>query len=434
MRDLSLVLFVFALLPYILVRPHIGLLTWSWLGYMNPHRFTWGFAYNFPFVQLVGITTLVAIPFSKEKKTIPVTGLTVVWALLVLWMCFTTLFATNPVFAHAELSRTIKIQIMVLVTLLTINTRVRIDQLIWVIAVSIGFFGVKGGIFTILTGGQYIVWGPPGSFIEGNNEVAFAMLIIFPFLHYLYTQAARRWLRWGLAVCMLLTGVAIVGSYSRGALLGAGAMLFALWLRTKRKMVTGIVLALAAAAVVVFAPAQWSDRIATIETYQQDESAMGRINAWHFAWNLALDRPLVGGGFQTFTRELFRRYAPEPENFHDAHSIYFEMLAEQGFVGLGLFLTLGILAMRQCSRTRKYCTGKSELEWARNLAGALQVSLIGYATGGAFLGLAYFDLPYQIMAIVALLEHLVRTRVAAEEEQYAGVTRHFAGLPLGSTR
>ncbi len=80
----------------------------------------------------------------------------------------------------------------------------------------------------------------------------------------------------------------------------------------------------------------------TIRDYQEDSSSMGRINAWHFAANLAADRPVVGGGFQVFTPELFQKYAPNPTDFHDAHSIYFESLAEQGYVGLALFVLIGV--------------------------------------------------------------------------------------------
>ena len=66
----------------------------------------------------------------------------------------------------------------------------------------------------------------------------------------------------------------------------------------------------------MFLPQKYIGRIRTIQTYEQDASAMGRINAWYFALNLAKDRPLVGGGFEAFTPELFERYAPEPEVVH----------------------------------------------------------------------------------------------------------------------
>ena len=134
---------------------------------------------------------------------------------------------------------------------------------------------------------------------------------------------------------------------------------------------------------------------------------MGRINAWWFAFNLAKDHPLTGGGFNTFTPRLFQIYAPEPDDFHDAHSIYFEILGEQGFVGLGLFLSLGAITLLTARRVARQARRHKQLAWAGDLASLVQVSLIGYAVGGAFLGLAYFDLYYHLIAIVVVLQAIV---------------------------
>src|SRR5262245_49313200 len=233
MRDLILVLFVFGSLPWCFMRPWYGLLVWSWLGYMNPHRLAWGFAYHFPFVQVTALATLAGVVFSREPKRFPINAVTIIWVLWVAWMCFTTLFALNPPEAYPEWARMIKIQIMILVTLLVITNRQRMEWLVWCIALSIGFFGIKGGIFTLLTGGEYRVWGPPDSFIEGNNEIALALLIIIPLMRYLQMVETRPWVRRGLLAAMVLCAFSVVGSYSRGAFLGAGAMLLALWIRSK---------------------------------------------------------------------------------------------------------------------------------------------------------------------------------------------------------
>ena len=130
---------------------------------------------------------------------------------------------------------------------------------------------------------------------------------------------------------------------------------------------------------------------------------MGRINAWNFAYNLAKAHPITGGGFKTFDPVLFKIYAPDPDDFHDAHSIYFQILAEHGFVGLLLYLMLGIAAWRACNHTIRQTKMLLEWRWASDMASMLQVSLIGFATGGAFLGLGYFDLYYLLVAMVALL-------------------------------
>ena len=79
MRDVLVMLIVFGSLPLILARPYVGILMWSWLGYMNPHRLSFGFAYDFPFALCVGIVTLLGVLISREPKRLPMTGLTVLW-------------------------------------------------------------------------------------------------------------------------------------------------------------------------------------------------------------------------------------------------------------------------------------------------------------------------------------------------------------------
>ncbi len=410
MRDLVITLIVFGSIPFILMRPSIGVLVWSWLGYMNPHRLTWGFAYNFPFSQIVAISLILGLLFSKEPKKIPLNALTVLWLVWVLWMSITTFMAIDSSHSMWEWERTIKIQLMVLATIMVMKTHTRITALVWVIVISIGFYGVKGGIFTILTGGNFIVWGPPMTHITGNNEIAFALVMTLPLMRYLQLESKNRFVRIGLIVSMFLVAVSIIGSYSRGAFLAGSTMALSLILKSKNKFRIGVVLVILAVIAVTFIPQKWEERMATIQTYEMDASAMGRINAWRFAINLAQDHPVFGGGFDTFLPELFRIYAPVPDDFHDAHSIYFEVLAEHGFVGLAIFLLLGVAALRNGSRITKLSKDRESLLWVHNLASMVQVSIIGYAVGGAFLGLAYFDLYYHLIAIVILM------RLAAEQQ------------------
>ncbi len=415
MRSLVVSLIVFGMLPAIVMRPYLGVYLWSWLGYMNPHRLSWGFAYNFPFAQLTAIATLLGLIFSKDPKRLPKTPLVPLWAAFVLWMCITTALAIDPAHSVNELIRSLKIQLMVLITFLLIVDRQKLHILVWVVALSIGFFGIKGGVFALATGLNYRVWGPPGSFIEGNNELALALIMVLPLFRYLQLNSDNKWVKRGLTVAMLLCAASIVASYSRGAFLAGMAMAFMLWLKSRRKLPIAMGTILLVAIGINFVPEKWFDRMATIETYQEDGSAMGRINAWGFAFNLALDHPITGGGFNTFTPDLFWKYAPDPEDFHDAHSIYFEILAEQGFVGLALFLGLWGTTYFICGSIVRRCKKREDLYWARDLAAMLQVSIVGYAVGGAFLGLAYFDLPYHLLAMTGILHHLVKEAGAYEE-------------------
>ena len=399
MRDIILTAFIFGLIPFVLIRPYIGLMSWAWLSYMNPHRLTWGFAYTLPFVQVTAIATLLGLIFTKDRQALPITFTTIVWIIFVLWMCVTTLFAIYPDAAADELDRTIKIQLMILATLVLVNTPKKLNYLVWVIVLSIGFYGFKGGIFTILTAGKYTVWGPPDSFIAGNNEIAFAMLITLPLMWYLAQVSKIIYVKYFVWCMLFLTSVSILGSYSRGAVLGTAAMLIALWLKSSKKMLALIPIIIVLILAYNFMPTEWKDRVQTIQTYEEDRSAMGRINAWYFAINLTKDKPVMGGGYGVYNPDIFRLYAPDPLNFKDSHSIYFEVLAEHGYVGLFLFLLLGLMVMVTAQRVIYKTKKNSELKWLSDLCAMVQVCFIGYAVGGSFIGLAYFDLPYHFMAI-----------------------------------
>jgi probable O-glycosylation ligase (exosortase A-associated) len=107
-------------------------------------------------------------------------------------------------------------------------------------------------------------------------------------------------------------------------------------------------------------PQEWYDRMNTINTYQEDQSAQGRINAWHTAFNVAKDR-ITGGGFEIWFPPTFRQYAPDPSNVRDVHSIYFEIMGEQGFVGFGLFMALGLMP--------GYARNRSSIDARKTLTG-----------------------------------------------------------------
>ncbi|MGE5027692.1 MAG: putative O-glycosylation ligase, exosortase A system-associated [Betaproteobacteria bacterium] len=407
MRDYLVALIVFGALPYILTRPHLGVLLWTWLGIMNPHRLGWGFANIFPFAAIVGVVTMLSYLVSREPKRIPWAATTIFLVLFILWMNVTTVFALVPDQALPQWSKVMKIQLMILLTMMLMYDQKRLHTLAWTIVVSLGFYGVKGGIFTILTGGKFMVLGPEGTFIAGNTEIALALTMVLPLMRYLQVTSENKWVRRGLVAAMLLTGLAIIGSYSRGALLAGGAMGMFLLFKSRKKALLGFMLVLAVPVMLSMMPDKWFGRMSTIETYQQDASAMGRINAWHFAVNLANQRPVVGGGFETFTPELFRVYAPNPLDFHGPHSIYFSVLAEHGYVGLILFLGIAFSAWRAGSRVIGQSRGRPELLWAWELASMTQVSLVGFAVGGAFLGLAYFDLFYLLVVMLVLTEAAV---------------------------
>jgi len=385
--------------------PHIGVYLMSWVGYMNPHRIVpWSFVYSLPFAAMAFAVTVIGYTFYKEKPKNWFATPLVYIMLMLLWSVVCTYNGFFPDFAENELIRFFKIQLIIFLTVMIIRSKEQITYLIWVIYLSIGFYGTKGGVFTLLTGGQHRVWGPSGSFIEGNNEIGLALLIILPLGYFLFQQYSNKWIKAGLVMSMLLMTISVVGTQSRGAFLALICVGVFLWYKSQSKLAIGAIALVGVLLLVPFLPEHWYDRMATIQNYEQDASAMGRINAWTVAVNVANDR-ITGGGFGLWSSLTFRLYAPEPENVHDAHSIYFEVLGELGYPGLILFLlilgSIWLGANSNVKRARQI--GKSDttisLEWVIQLNRMVPVSLVAYMSGGAFLGLAYWDLPYHLLAI-----------------------------------
>ncbi len=414
MRDLVVFLAVLSSIPFILYRPYIGVLVWSWLGYMNPHRLAYGFAADFPFAQIVAITIMGALLFSKESKKIPWTREVIVLVLFIVWMLVTTLKAQYFDLAWEQYTKILKIQVMTFIALMIMGHKDRLTLLVWVVVLSLGFYGVKGGVFTILTAGAHRVQGPPNTFIGGNNEIALALIMTIPLMRYLQLISTKWFVKYGLTAAMFLTAVSIVGTHSRGALVGGAAMLLFLMLKSRKKFIFIIMLAIAVPVSISFMPDKWFERMETIETYEDDKSAMGRINAWYFAFNMAKDK-ITGGGFESFQYPLFKIYAPVANQVHDAHSIYFEVMGEHGFIGLFLFLLLGFFTWRSARWVIQKTKKREDLLWAADLMRMVQVCLIGYAAGGAFLGLAYFDFVYLLIVIVVLVKTIVSKQLSEDD-------------------
>jgi putative inorganic carbon (HCO3(-)) transporter len=409
MRDIFVTLVVFGSLPLIFKRPYWGAILWIWISVMNPHAQGWGFARTFPFAAIIAAVTIVGLVIYKGDKKLPMVPTIVTFIVFLAWMSLTALFAIHPDQVFDQWFKVVKIFGMTLVVMMLLKERRHIELVIWSIVISIGYYGVKGGIFTIRSGGNDRVWGPAGTFIEGNNEIALAFVMVIPLMFYLMKITKNKWGRYAFMASMGLCALASLGSYSRGALLAISAMGAFFWIKSKEKLAIGLVLILLVPVLFLAMPSQWHERMDTIQEYKQDESAMGRVNAWHMATNLALDRPL-GGGFQIYDAGVFALYAPVPGDVHAAHSIYFQILGEHGFLGLFLYLTLGVLTWRNGTWVIKHARGDPELKWAADLVPMLQVSLLGFAVGGAFLSLAYFDVPYYVMTA------MIGTRLLAEQQ------------------
>lgn len=408
MRDIAFLLLIIAITPFTLKRPIYAAMAYAWISIMVPHRLTWGFAFSLPLAMYFAVILLVSLAKSKEPLAKDAWHGYLPALLFLAWTTLTTAFALAPDAAYARWDSFWKMHVGLVMTLLVLSDRRAITGLIWVLALSIGFYGVKGGLFTLLHGGAYRIWGPVGSSIQDNNHLAVALLASIPLLLWLREQSLRWFLRFGLAAVAFLSGIAALGTYSRGALIAATVGGLILLLRANRRLPIVLGLAVFVPIILNLMPDQYWARMETIRNYEDDGSAQGRIAAWQLAVDIANARPL-GGGFEYYNApSIAADNIYEPGVARAAHSIYFQVLGDQGWIGFLIYTTLLILTLRSLSRTRALSRHSEKLTWAHSLSGYLQVSMVFVLTGGAFLSLAYWEFLFYLFVIATGLHRLAR--------------------------
>jgi putative inorganic carbon (HCO3(-)) transporter len=419
MRDFIVLAIIVGSIPFCFIRPFFGAMMWVWVAYFNPHRFTYGMAYDFPVSTVIAIPTLLGLVFFRNvnkgifvRETVM---LLVFWAWVIITYINATqvaLFADHVDDARFQLIRVSKVLLMTIVLILVVTSKKRLDTLFLVTAFSFGALAIKGALFGLTTGGNFRIWGPPDSFVYDNNDLGLALNMTLPVMFYMTREVESPRLRkllWASFYCSIL---AVILSYSRGALLGLSVVLAAISLKSKHKLIAGALLAVFAVLVLTFAPSAWMSRMGNFAHGELDESAEGRLHAWEFAWVFASQYPIMGGGFETFTPALEARFTPQYQ-FAGPHSIYFQTLGEQGFVGLGIFLLVLGGTFYALRAMRRRVRGQPAFGWIVNYSNMLEISLLGYVVSGAFLPRAYFDLWFQMAAAAALLKILYRQELSS---------------------
>ncbi len=441
MRDLLLLGIIIGLIPCILWRPWLGVLAWFWVGLMVPQGHTWGYMQTFPLAVVIGGTTLVALVVNRDRRSLPMTREMVMMFVMVAYMTMTSYFAVNKSGAWAQWESVMKILLMTFVTPMLIFGPRRIVWVILVTVVSLGFYGFKGGLFTISTGGSYMVLGPSRSFISGNTYIGLAMVMVLPLILVTARFFSQRWLDlgpplkpgWyktigrGFYVMFWLTGLAIIATYSRGAWLGLIAVAPFIFLRMQRKWLIVVSAVFALGVVGIAAPDRMVDRWQTIGGYEEDTSAMQRIQSWGVNWNMAVERPLTGMGFRNVEMGYawWISYANFEGHWRHAlspHSIYFQLLGQHGFGGLFVFLTLIAFTWLTLGRIKRQAK-KADQRWLSEYAWAIQIGLLGYLVSGTFLDVAYFNLVYAFVALAIIMRRELDETASIRQAQYRPVAQ-----------
>jgi putative inorganic carbon (hco3(-)) transporter len=436
MRGLILGIIFFGMLPFIFVKgPFFGILMWYWISLMVPQDAVWSSIFSeVPYALVVAVATLTCLAVARdEPKKPPASKTTVLLFMLMLWICVTSWWGVGPaseIYDKWQLAE--KMLLMTIVAYMLTNSRARVEQLLVVCVLSIGFWGFRGGLIAIVTGGAAHVHGPDNSMIGDNNDLGVALTMILPLIFYLRDRYRR--FKWPILILIGLTVLGDIFTYSRGALVAMSAMAIMLWVRSQKKLQIMILIIAAGIAVWNFAPAEWIDRMFTIETYQSDQSAEGRIHMWERAWALAQMRPIVGGGFHwsydpdTVNSLLSGSGTPKLDHGVAPHSIWFEMLGDHGFVGLALFIAILASVFVDAHWLIRFARRDPDLVWANNLGRMLQVALVAYCAGGSFATQGMYDGFYAIVIIAAAARHIVAGELASRTATAAPIGRNFTAV------
>jgi probable O-glycosylation ligase (exosortase A-associated) len=203
-------------------------------------------------------------------------------------------------------------------------------------------------------------------------------------------------------------------------------------LKGRRTLLLVFVLLIASIVAIPRIPDKWWDRQRTILTYDQDGSAMSRIDNWKVAWRVVQTYPLTGAGFAYMSDEMFAKIAPEYlaryGKAYNTHSIYFAILASHGVPAFIIFMTMIGLTMLSCRRIRRQVRARPDLRWAATYCDIVEVSLLAFLVNGAVNNMEYFDLPYHLVGLIASLS-VICDRALAESKETVEVPGDFSPVP-----
>ncbi len=418
------------LAPVVVAGAHAAVLLWVWTSLLAPNDVLYSFASGLPFSKLA---VLVAVPLLLIGRGGGIKfRFNATVALLALLGCTALVSQSVALSANSAPGweicwKLIKILALAIVVTGVMRDRLRVHAMLIAMALGIGFTGADEGLKWLASGGGHLIQGSPS--VGDNNQVGMDVLLIVPLVAHIHGVARHRMVRIACLAGGLLCTACAIGSNSRGAFVGLVVLALGLAMTGRRKLPALLLVGVLAAAGSQFLPQSWFDRMNTIQTADSDDSFEGRVVAWKMSILVAMHRPLFGGGMHAIQQyDVWERYKPEfdrvsfisspdPGLAHAAHSVYFELLGDLGFCGLGSFLGLLTLALLNGRAVRRAVrrSGRPDLAWASDLARKVELSLVVFMVSGAALSAAYYDIDYLLMVLMTVLRDIVRRELAGGE-------------------
>ena len=255
-----------------------------------------------------------------------------------------------------------------------------------------------------------------------RNELSVGFVMTMPLCYYLLGEYGKhsKLLRLALLGTLALLAVAVIGTQSRGGFIALTALVGYMYIKSDRKILMTILIVAIAVGISYLVTDDWSSRIDTISTAENDDSFMGRVVAWKLSFIMAMQHPFFGGGFKSL--EYFPNWSALSRDFFSypwfytgtslpnttvaraAHSVYFQILGEHGFVGLVLYVSALAGSFFKAGAVSRKARRAGAPDWIPRAATMIQLSIFAFGLGGAALSFAYFDLIFALFALVAVFD------------------------------
>lgn len=419
MRDLVFIGFLAALMLLAVRRPFLFTLAYIYVDTVSPQRLSYHLLNSIPLSMIVAVLAVVGWLIADPKERMNFTARQGLIILLLAYSGATTLNADFPVDAKEKWDWAWKALAFAAFLPLTIRSKLRIEAVALFLLLSAATIVIVGGIKTVLSGGGY---GVLNLMIDNNSglyesstisTIAIALIPLILWFAKFGTIFPSDWRVKVFAAALILACLLMpIGTEARTGLVCIGVLGLLMLRDAKRRFLyIGAACALGAAAI-PFLPSSFTNRMETIQGYAGDQSANTRLAVWGWTWDYAQSHPF-GGGFgayrgnriliQTVSAETSGTVSTvtavvEADEGRAYHSAYFEMLGEQGFPGLLLWLLIqGTALARMEIVRRRYRRETGDWAWVSPLATALQHFQIIYLVGALFVGIAFQPFAFLVL-------------------------------------
>lgn len=429
MRDLVVFFAMVFFLHLAFINVFVGYLIWGWSGLIGLNYYIYGFMSSISYTQLYAAITLLGLFFYKNKKnSFKFNRTTKLFLIFALHGLFCALFAYPGLNDNWTIYTTLLKTILFCILMpYFVSNRFGIHSIVLMIVLGISFHGVLDGLKFISSAGAHKAQSI--NKFGDNNYLGMIILMGIPFLFYLIKYSSRNITKYFFSAAIFLNILTIVSTQSRGALGGLVVIAFIYIIKTKNKILGIILLSLCMLFISEIASDGWKSRMQTIQTAEEDASFLGRVRAWQVSSAIALKNPFFGGGFRAVqSHEIWNKFKysagllnfievdPETRSGIAAHSIWFEVLGDQGFIGLFLFVGLIINAFLTRNEIKKLNKKSNAVDfWAMDLANVTFLSLIAYCFCGSLLSAAYFELPYICFMLLEVIKIQQKNKILFEK-------------------